>query len=250
MILRLVLALVLAAGASEAQAADITVLSAGAINAVAMALAPDFETGTGHTVFLRNDTAGALVQRIAQGEVFDVVLMPPSGLDALRQRGSLAPGPAVVLARVGIGVAVKIGDPVPDISTVAAFKTTLLNARSVAYIDPASGGSSGIYLAGLFQKMGIAQAMAPKSVLIKGGLAAKTLLDGQADIALQQVSELLAVPGVSVAGPLPAEIQMETTYAGAIAAASAEPAAARAFLDVLAGPLARPVIASHGMTPP
>jgi molybdate transport system substrate-binding protein len=149
--------------------------------------------------------------------------MSPAGLDELAKAGKIAAGSATTLARVGIGVGIKAGTPAPDISTEAAFKATLLHARAIAYIDPASGASSGIYLAKLFETLGIAAAMAPKSVLVKGGLSADTLLDGRADLALQQISEIIAVPGVSLVGPLPAAIQHETTYAGAVAAATAEP---------------------------
>lgn len=233
-----------------AGAAELKVLSAGAIHGVATAVAPQFEAATGNTVFLRNDTVGGLVNRIANGETFDVVLMSPAGLDQLRKSGKIDSSVPVTLAKVGIGVGIRLDAPAPDISTVAAFKASMLAARSVAYIDPASGGSSGIYLARLFQTLGIAEAMAPKSVLVKGGLAAKALLDGQADIALQQISEILAVQGVTLAGPLPADIQNETVYAGAIGAASAVPDVAHAFLDAMAGPEARQVMLTKGMAPP
>jgi molybdate transport system substrate-binding protein len=236
--------------AAQAQAADITVLSAGAINSVAKALIPEFEASTGNKVTLRNDTVGALVRRIAAGETFDVVMMSPAGLDELAKAGKIAPESNVRLAQVGIGVGIKSGSPAPDISTVAAFKAALLGVRKVAYIDPASGGSSGIYLAKLFQTMGIAEAMAPKSVLVNGGLAATAVVDGRADMVAQQISEVIAVPGITLVGPLPAEIQNLTTYAGAIAPDSASPAAARAFLATMAGPTARPVLETKGMTQP
>jgi molybdate transport system substrate-binding protein len=236
--------------AAPVRAADITVLSAGAINSVAKALTPGFEASTGNKVTLRNDTVGGLVRRIAGGETFDVVMMSPAGLDELAKAGKIAPGSSVKLAQVGIGIGVKTGSPAPDISTVATFKAAMLHAGKVAYIDPASGGSSGIYLAKLFQTMGIADAMAPKSVLVNGGLAATAVLDGRADIVLQQISEVIAVPGVTLVGPLPAEIQNLTTYAGAPGAGSGAPDAAKAFLAMMAGPDARPVLQAKGMTPP
>jgi molybdate transport system substrate-binding protein len=269
---------------TQVQAADLTVLSAGAFKSVAADLIPGFEATTGNRVTLRNDTVGALVRRIKANESFDVVIMSPSGLDELTQAGKLASGSHTQVAKVGIGMAVRArsseGDPTsdvkrplkqqelepdsfslkrsgsmtdaphPDISTVAAFKTTMLQARAVAYIDPASGGSSGIYLSKLFQTLGIADAMAAKSVLIKGGLAAEAVTDGRADIALQQISEIIAEPGVTLVGPLPAEIQNETTYAGAIATASTAPGAARAFLTFLSGPNAQPALTRKGMVPP
>ena len=189
------------------KAAELTVLSAGAFKPVVAALMPAFEASSGSNVKLSNDTVGALVRRILDGEAFDVVLMSPTGLNDLARIGKIVASSNVRLAKVGVGVGVKSGMPEPDIDTIAAFKATMLQARAVAYIDPASGGSSGIYVAKLFQTLGIADAMAPKSVLVKGGLAAEALLDGRADIVVHQISEILAVPGVSLVGPLPAEIQ-------------------------------------------
>ena len=246
--IRLVVALLLVA--TPAYAADLTVLGAGAIRSVAAALTPAFEASTGNKITLRNDTVGGLVRRINGGETFDVVLMSPAGLGELAKAGKIAPGSGVELAQVGIGVGVKNGSRLPDISTVAAFKATMLGARAVAYIDPASGGSSGIYLAKLFQTMGIAQAMAPRSVLVSGGLAATAVLEGRADIVVQQISEVVTVPGITLVGPLPAEIQNQTVYAGAVATVSAAPSEARAFLAALSGPAVRPVLASKGMMPP
>jgi molybdate transport system substrate-binding protein len=235
---------------TPAWAAEITVLSAGAISSVAKAVTPAFEASTGDKVSLRNDTVGALVRRIAGSEAFDVVLMSPAGLEELVKAGKIASASSVRLAQVGIGVGVRTGSPAPDISTTAAFRTAMLQARAVAYIDPASGGSSGIYLARLFRTMGIADAMAPKSVLVNGGLAATAVVDGRADIVVQQISEVIAVPGITLLGPLPAEIQNQTIYAGAIAVDSAAPQAAHAFLTALSGPAARAVLATKGMTPP
>lgn len=235
---------------APAQAAELTVLSAGAINSVAAALTPAYEAHSGNKVVRRNDTVGGLLRRIAAGETFDVVLMSPAGLDELAKDGKIVAGSQVKLAQVGVGVGVRNGAPPPDITTVAAFKAAMLQARAVAYIDPASGGSSGIYVAKLFQTLGIADAMGPKSVLVKGGLAATAVVDGRADLVVQQISEVLAVPGITLVGPLPAAIQNQTIYAGAIASDSAAPQAARAFLDALTGPEAAKLLAEKGMTPP
>lgn len=246
--IRWVAAFLLLAG--SARAADITVLSAGAINSVAEALTSAFEASTGNKVTLRNDTVGGLVKRIDEGEAFDVVMMSPAGLEELAKAGKIASASNVRLAQVGVGVGFRTGSAAPDIRTVSTFKAAMLRARKVAYIDPASGGSSGIYVAGLFRTMGIADVMAPKSVLVKGGLAAKAVSDGRADIVLQQISEIIAVPGVTLVGPLPPAIQNLTTYSGAIAAGSTVPDAARAFLAAMAGSAARPVLQAKGMTPP
>ena len=174
--------------------------------------------------------------------------MSPAGLETLKNR--IASDSVVTLATVGVGVGIKTGAPAPVIGSVAAFHQAMLAARAVAYIDPASGGSSGIYVAKLFHSLGIADAMAAKSVLVSGGLAATAVRNGQADIVLQQISEIIAVPGVTLVGPLPAEIQMRTTYAGAVAANSMRQSAARAFLAAMIEPAAQSVMAAKGMTPP
>jgi molybdate transport system substrate-binding protein len=130
------------------------------------------------------------------------------------------------------------------------LRQALLAARAVAYIDQAAGGSSGIYLAQLFQRMGIAAQIAPKAVLVPGGLVAQRLVSGEADLALHQISEILAVPGVTLVGPIPAEVQNYTVYAGGLAATSADLPAARASLELLAGERAKTVLKDKGMEAP
>jgi molybdate transport system substrate-binding protein len=145
---------------------------------------------------------------------------------------------------------VKEGAPLPDISSVEAFKTALKAARSVAYIDPASGGSSGIYLASLFEKLGIAGDIAPKAKLKKGGYVAELIANGEAELGLHQISEILPVKGVKLVGPLPSEIQNYTTYAAAVSASAAQPAAAQAILKLLGGMEADAVLKARGMERP
>ncbi len=205
--MRLAMILAFVIFAAPALAAEIKVLSAGAFKPVVVALVPEFEKQTGHKVTIDNDTAGGLARRITGGEAFDLVVVPPGGIEPLVKAGKVVDGSAVRLARVAIGVAVKKGAPSPDISSVAAFQDALLKARAVAYIDPAAGGSSGIYLSELFVKLGIADRIKPKAVLVPGGLVAERLVNDQADIALHQISEILAVPGATLVGPIPREIQ-------------------------------------------
>jgi molybdate transport system substrate-binding protein len=238
-----------AIGAS-ALAAELKVLTAGAFKPVVMALAPAFEAHTGHTLKVENDTAGALVRRVNNGEAFDVVVLTPPALAQLTQAGKLAAGYPMPLARVAIGVAVKQGAPVPEIGSVTAFRQALLAARAVAYIDPAAGGSSGIYLSQMFERMGIASQIAPKAVLVPGGLVAQRVVSGEADIALHQISEILAVPGVTLVGPIPAEIQNYTVYAGAISALARDAPAAQAFLALLGSERAKTVLKDKGMEAP
>jgi molybdate transport system substrate-binding protein len=236
--------------AGAATAGELKVLTAGAFKPVVAALAPVFEGQTGHTVRIENDTAGALARRIGNGEAFDVVVLTPAAMEPLEQAGRVARGSSVRLARVAIGVAVKQGAPLPAIGSESALRQALLAARAVAYIDPAAGGSSGIYLAQLFQRMGIAAQIAPKAVLVPGGLVAQRLVSGEADLALHQISEILAVPGVTLVGPIPAVVQNYTVYAGGLAATSADLPAARAFLELLAGERAKTVLKDKGMEGP
>lgn len=230
-------------------AADVKVLTAGAFKQVLLAAQPGIEQRTGHRLVIDSDTAGALQRRVSGGEAFDLVVSSPVSLQAMQQAGRLA-GDAHPLARVGIGVAVRAGEARPDIATVEAFKGLLLRARAVAMVDPAAGGTSGIYLFRLYEQWGIADQVRAKAVLVPGGLSAEKLLDGQADVAVQQMSELLAVPGVQIVGPLPAAIQVYTVYAGALSSGAKQPDAARQVLRLLQGPQLGPVLQAKGMQAP
>jgi molybdate transport system substrate-binding protein len=245
------LAMVLmAAGAPRGAAgAEIKVLTAGAFKQVLLALVPDFERTSGHKVTVENDTVGALTKRIAGGEAFDLAVLTPKAVDDLAKEGKFAAGSRANLARVGVGVVVKDGTPKPDISSVAAFKQALLAAKSVAYIDPAAGGSSGIYVAGLLDKLGVAADVKSKAKLIPGGAVAEHVAKGEAELGIHQISEILPVKGVTLVGPLPAEIQNYTVYAAGIGAHAKESDAAKALLKALSGPAAAEVLKSKGMEP-
>jgi molybdate transport system substrate-binding protein len=250
MILGLLATVALAWSVLAAKAAEVKVLSAGAMKEVVLAVVPEFEKATGHKVIFANDTAGALSRRILGGEAFDVAVITPAVIDDLVSKGKVAAGSRVNLAQVGVGVMVKAGAPAPDISTVDAFKRTLLEAKSVAYIDPASGGSSGIYLAGLFEKLGIADQIKPKAKLKKGGYVAELLVNGEAELGIHQISEIVPVKGVTLVGPLPKEIQNVTVYAAGMASNVADAEAAKALIKVLAGPSAAAVLSGKGMDRP
>jgi molybdate transport system substrate-binding protein len=231
-----------------AKAAEVRVLTAGAMKEVILAVVPDFERATGHKVVLDTDTAGALSRRIEGGEAVDLAVVTAPVIDGLIGKGKLAPG-RTDLATVGIGVVVKEGVPLPDISSANAFKRLLLAAKSIAQVDPASGGTSGIYLAGLYERLGIADQIKPKLVLVHGGSSALLVAKGEAEIAIQQISEIIAVPGVRFAGPLPTEIQDTTTYSAALGAHAKERDAANALIALLRGAQAASVLRSKGMKP-
>jgi molybdate transport system substrate-binding protein len=242
--------LLMATGAPRgAAAAEIKVLTAGAFKQVLLMLVPDFEKQTGHKVIVENDTVGALAKRIEGGEVFDLAVLTPAAVNDLSSKGKFVAGSRTNLGRVGVGVVVREGAPKPDISSVDAFKKALLAAKSVAYIDPAAGGSSGIYVAGLLDRLGVAAEVKPKAKLIPGGAVAEHIARGEAELGIHQISEILPVKGVTLVGPLPADIQNYTVYAAGLGAHGKESEAAKALLKTLSGPAAADVLKSKGMEP-
>ena len=233
-----------------AGAAEIKVASPGTFKQVLTALGPQFEKETGNKLVATFQTVGQHLAAIRSGgEDFDVAILTPDAIDALAKEGKIVPGSRTDLARVGVGVVVRAGAPLPDISTVEAFKRALLAAKSVAYIDPKAGGSSGIYVARLLARLGIADEVNAKAILVQGGAVADHIADGEAEIGIHQISEILPVAGVTLVGPLPAEIQNFTVYAAGIGAAAKNGAAARALVNFLSGPHAVPIIKSSGMEP-
>jgi len=230
-----------------AQAEALKVLTAGAFKQVLLAISPQF-AASGHEIQLANDTVGGLIKRVNAGESFDMIIASPGAIFALGEAGKIS-GRGVDLAKVGVGVAVRDGASKPDISTVEGFKRALLAAKGVAYIDPASGGSSGIYVSRLIERLGIEPEIKPKSVLVPGGYAADRVASGEADIALHQISEILPVKGVVLVGPLPSEIQNYTVYSAGIAANTQRRASAQALIDLLRSRDGAAAIKSKGMEP-
>ena len=187
-----------------------------------------------------------IIKKMRAGETTDLVILSAKTLDELIQIGKVMPGSRVDLAKSGVGVAVRKGAPRPDIGTTDAFKRALLAAKSIGY----SSGPSGVYLIGLFQRLGIADVLNPKITqtapgVMVGGLIAR----GEVEIGMQQVSELLPVAGIDLIGPLPADIQEITTFSGGVHASATEPEAARELLAFLTLPDAAPVIRKAGMEP-
>jgi len=233
-----------------ADAAEIKVVSGGAFKQVLTALAAQYQNESGNTLDISYQTVGQHLALIRDGkQPFDVAVLTPDAIDGLVKEGKIVPGTRADLAKVGVGVVVKAGALLPDISTVEAFKKTLLAAKSVAYIDPKAGGSSGIYVAKLLERLGIADQVTAKAVLVQGGAVADHIADGEAEIGVHQISEILPVAGVTLVGPLPAEIQNYTVYAAGVGTAAKDAATARALVKFLAGPHALSIIKAKGMEP-
>ena len=230
--------------------ATVKVLSAGAVRSMVEAIGPQFERATGHKLDVAFAPAFAQRERIVGGATADLVIVSETIVAELEKLGLLVPGSAKNLGRTVTGVIVPEGAPVPDISTVEAFKQALLDAKSVAYTDPKAGGSGGIMFAGLLQKLGIADAVNAKAVLCKGGLDVSTrIAEKRAEIGTTFISEALPVKGVKVIGTLPGELHNANTYTAAIHRAAKEPAAAGAFIMALTDPSTRDRWAAAGLEP-
>ena len=238
----------LLATVSCVEAAEIKVLSAGAMKAMVSELGAEFTRETGHTLAMTSGTVGQLRDRLLAGEAADVVVMSDSAIDQLIGQGHLVRGSRIDIARTGIGVAVRDGAPKPDIATPEAFRQALLSAKSIAYVDPASGATSGIYFAGLLQRLGIADAVKGKTVLRQGGgYVAELVARGEAELAVHQISEIVPVKGATLVGPLPRELQKVTVYSAALPTRAAATEPAKAFVEFMARPAFKTRLAAAGL---
>ena len=225
---------------------QISVLSGGAAKSFIEPLAKTFP---GHTVQLEFQPMGKLTKSLADGYPADMVVVTTEVLDQLKDDPKLNLKAAKPIARVGIGVAVHESARSPDISTVEAFKKTLLAAKSVVYIDP-KVGTSGKHVAEILQRLGIADQVNAKARLGSGGAITEPVGRGEIELGIHQISEILPVKGVKLVGPLPAEIQNYTTYAAAVGADARQPDAARALIKLLMSPAAESVLKARGMERP
>jgi molybdate transport system substrate-binding protein len=248
MIRVLAVALMVLTLGSRADAAEIKVLTAGAMKGMVSELGAEFTRETGHTLALTSGTVGQLRDKLLAGEAADVVVMSDTAIDQLIAQGQLARGSRVDIARTGIGVAVREGAPKPDIATTEAFKRALLATTSITYVDPASGGTSGIYFASLLERLGIADAVKGKTVFRPGGgYIAELVARGEAEMAVHQISEILPVKGVTLVGPLPRELQKVTVYSAALPVRAAATEPAKAFVEFMARPAFKSRLAAAGL---
>ncbi len=234
--------------AAPGSSAEIKVLATGATKSVLGLISQSFTQHTGHTITLATDTAGGVAKRVEAGEAFDVAIATKGVVEAMIAKGRLGAGTRADVAQTSIGVAVKEGAAKPDISTLEAFKQTLLAAKTIAYVDPASGGTSGIYIAGVLDRLGLSEALKPKLRLKAGGYVAELVASGEAEIAIHQVSEILPVKGVVLLGGLPKEIQSITVYSGGLPANATNPA--KQFLSFASGPESAAALQKAGMEKP
>jgi len=243
----LVLVMVGWAGLDAAQAAEVNVLSAGAVRAIVTDLAEAFRRETGHTVRLTFGTVGVIRGKLTSGEPADVVIMTDVAIDDMARQGLVTAGTRSDIARTGMGIGVREGAAKPDISTPEALKHTLLSTKSLVYVDPAQGATSGIHFAGVLQRLGIADTVKGKTRLVPGGYPAELVAKGEVDLVAHQISEIIPVKGVTLVGPLPKDLQKVTVYSAGLAARSTAPEAARAFITFVTQPSFKTKFAEAGL---
>jgi molybdate transport system substrate-binding protein len=234
-------------GAGTARADEVKVFSAGAVRAIVTELAQAFRQETGHTVALSFGPVGVTRGRLASGEPVDVVIMTDVAIDDVARQGAVVAGSRADIARTGMGVGVREGAPRPDIATSDAFRRTLLSAKSIVYVDPRQGATSGIHFVGVLDRLGIADAVKGKTQLVPGGYPAEKVATGEAELVVHQISEIVPVKGVVLVGPLPPDLQKVTVYSAGLAARSAAPDAARAFIAFLTRPAFKAKFAAAGL---
>jgi molybdate transport system substrate-binding protein len=226
-------------------AQELRVLSGGAAKSLVDPLAASFKGGA---VKIEYQPMGRLVESLAQGAEVDMVIVTEETLPRLEKEGRVQRG-AKPIARVGIGVAVNASAPSPDISSVEAFKRTLLAAKSIVYIDP-KVGTSGKHVAQILQQLGIADEVNRKATFGQGGYITEPVGRGEIELGIHQISEILPVKGVKLAGPLPAELQKYTVYVAVPVMQSSKQQAVSDFIKHLTGPAARERLAQAGYTAP
>jgi molybdate transport system substrate-binding protein len=248
-VLRLAAAVILVLAAATAAAADeIIVLCPRGVQAPLNVIAERFRAESGHSVKFAYGTAGGIARRAAEAEPADIVITSARGVDDLLARSVAVTGTRVSVGAVGVGIAVRAGGPRPDVATPEALKAALLAAPSIGYADPARGGQGGTHFAKVIEQLGLAETLKPKTRLFPEGLEAlERVAAGEVGLAASPISEILPIPGLSLAGPLPPSLQAQLAYAAALLAKARTPGAARAFLATLATPGAREVLTRGGL---
>jgi molybdate transport system substrate-binding protein len=243
--------IVIVALSSTAFGAEVRVFCTFGFQGAITQLGPQFERETGNKLILTFGSTGGVAARAKNGEPFDVIIVSDTAMADLIKLGKVVEQGRTDIARVGISVAIRRGAPRPDIGSVESFKAALLAAKSISYTNPVDGGFSGVYFAELVKRLGIAEKLAPKTKLARGGTSSGVLVaSGEAEIAIQTTSDLVPTAGIELVGPLPAEIQHFTVLSAGIAAGAADPAAVKRLILLLASPIVYPVLRETGLEPP
>ena len=240
----------MSAASAPRPVSHLKVLSAGAVKYVVTDFAPKFARETGDRIEFTFGTIGAVRKRLANGETADIIMGTATAIARMEQSGVLVAGSRTELGRTLTGICVRDGAPMPDIATPESFKQAMLDARSIAFTNPSAGGTSGIFLVGLLERLGIAEAVRKKAVLcINGDEVVEKVLSGDAEVGSTFISEIVPVTGVKIVGPLPAAIENATAYAAGIMAGSNNREAAGRFIAMLTAPAQREAWMSRGFEP-
>jgi molybdate transport system substrate-binding protein len=227
---------------TSATSDELKIFSSRAIWTVLEEVGANFERETGHKLNVTSGLSTAFAKRINAGEPFDLMFAPPASLDALIKAGKLDPGTRTVLVSSDVGVGVRAGAPKPDISTVEAFKQTLLKAKSITYL-----GVPGVPQ--MLERIGMADAIKPKAVVPDEDIGSELVAKGEVELVIVVITQILTTSGVDLVGPLPPEIRIGTSFGGAVSANTKAPDAARNLIQFLKSPDTVKVIRAQGMNP-
>ncbi len=232
--------------------AEIKVLSADVFSRVLDSQFHDFEQTSGHTISFNYETAGKVRDRVEAGEHGDVAIVTKPMMDGLENEGKIVRGTSMNMARSAVALVLRSGAAKPDVSSIDAFRRSLLAASSISYPDPARGGATGVLLTSILERLNLAAEMKPKTKFPPPGhFAVELVAEGEAEVAIAQPMEALLQPGVEIVGLLPAELQnpLGFTFAVGQMAVAKEPDAARSLIQYLIGPAVQSVLKSRGMQP-
>ena len=217
------------------------------VKAVVLDLLPEFERANGVTPVITWASTNMLIEEISKGATGDLAILTDEAIDGLIGQGKMVAGSRVDLVRSAIGIAVRQGAPKPDIGSAAALKQALLSARTISY---SKTGISGVYFPTVLERLGIAEQVAAKVLIPPSGVpVGEVVAKGDAEIGVQQISELLPVPGIEIVGPLPAELQKVTVFSAGMFVGATDPQAAKALVAMLTSAVARPAYRRRGMEP-
>lgn len=236
---------VLLAAASEA--AELKIMTPRSMWTVLKEVGPQFERTSGYKLNVVTDIAATLADRIIDGESFDIFVGPPAQMNRVVRAKKVIPDTRTPIARSGIGVEVRAGAPRPDISSVDAFKRALLNAKSIGYLK--QEGTSGAYLHGLFERLGIADAIRSKVFRPETDIVSELVAKGEIELGMVVITQIMTTPGVDLVGPIPPEVQSHVQWSGAVGTNSTVQQAAKEMIKFLTGPVAVPVLKAQGMEP-
>lgn len=235
------------AQATQLTAAELKIMAPRSMWTVLGEIGSQFERTSGYKLKVETDIAATLADRIIGGESFDVFIGPRVQIDRLIRTSKVLPESRISIARSGIGVEVRKGALKPDISSIDAFKRALLNAKSIAYLK--QEGTSGAYLHGVFERIGIAEAIRHKVVRPETDIVSELVAKGEVELGMVVMTQIMTTTGVDLVGPLPPEIQSYVNWSGGISAATPATGIARGLLGFLTGPTAIPVLIAQGMEP-